>query len=64
VWSLVETMMEVHDRSYVEQQKFNKTIAIDTKGVGTTEANISSDVCIKEPHESARKELRAFLGKI
>ena len=35
--SLVETMMEAHDRFYLEESDFDRTIAIDALGVGTTE---------------------------
>lgn len=35
--SLVQTMVEAHDRLYVEQSDFARTIPIETLGVGTTE---------------------------
>ena len=63
LWSLVETMMEAHDRFYVEQNKFDKTIAIDTKGVGTTEFNLSEER-VKELYCSGREEAKEFLDKI
>jgi NTE family protein len=62
-WSLVETMMEAHDRFYIEQKKFDKTIDIDTKGVGTTEFELS-DERKRELYESGRAEAEKFLDKI
>jgi NTE family protein len=41
--SLVETMMAAHDRLYIEESEFDRTIAIDTLGVGTTEFDLSSE---------------------
>src|SRR5829696_5646147 len=38
--SLVETMMEAHDRFYLEESDFDRTIAIDALGVGTTEFDL------------------------
>ena len=63
LWSLVETMMEAHDRFYVEQKKFDKTIAIETKGVGTTQFNLSEDR-VKKLYNSGREEAERFLDKI
>jgi NTE family protein len=41
--SLVDTMMAAHDRLYIEEHDFEeRTIAIDTLGVGTTEFDLSS----------------------
>ena len=37
------TMMEAHDRLYVEQADFARTIPIPTLGVGTTEFDITPD---------------------
>ena len=62
-WSLVETMMEAHDRFYIEQKRFDKTIDIDTLGVGTTEFNLS-DQRKKDLYESGREEATKFLDKI
>ncbi len=61
-WSLVETMMEAHDRFYIEQKKFENTIDIDTKGVGTTEFGLS-DKRKSELYESGRQEAEKFLDK-
>ena len=38
--SLVETMMETHDRFYLEETDFHRTIAIDPLGVGTTDFDL------------------------
>ena len=42
-WSVVDTMMAAHDRYYIEKTKFDKTIEIDSKGVGTTEFKLSNE---------------------
>lgn len=42
--SLVDTMMAAHDRLYVDQHDFDqRTIGIDTLGVGTTEFDLSAE---------------------
>jgi NTE family protein len=41
VKSLAQTMMEAHDRMYVEQASFARTIPIPTLGIGTTEFDIT-----------------------
>jgi NTE family protein len=41
--SLVDTMMAAHDRLYIEESDFDRTIAIDTLGVGTTEFDLSEE---------------------
>jgi NTE family protein len=41
--AIAETMMEAHDRLYVEQANFARTIPIPTLGVGTTEFDIEPD---------------------
>lgn len=63
LWSLVTTMMEAHDRLYVDDKKFKTTIGIDTLGVGTTEFTLS-DTRKDELYESGRKEAKEFLDKI
>jgi NTE family protein len=62
-WSLVETMMEAHDRFYIEKKKFDMTIDIDTVGVGTTEFDLSDDRKEKL-YQSGREEAERFLDKI
>jgi NTE family protein len=44
--SLVDTMMAAHDRLYIEESDFDRTIAIDTLGVGTTEFDLSEERAI------------------
>ena len=39
--SMAQTMMAAHDRLYIEQADFARTIAIPTLGVGTTEFDIT-----------------------
>jgi NTE family protein len=63
LWSLVSTMMAAHDRLYVEQEKFETTIGIDTLGVRTTEFSLSNERK-DELYESGRKEAEEFLDKI
>src|SRR5918997_1197117 len=41
--SLVDTMMAAHDRLYIEESDFDRTIAIETLGVGTTEFDLSEE---------------------
>ena len=41
VKSLAQTMMEAHDRRYVEQASYARTIPIPTLGVGTTEFDLA-----------------------
>jgi NTE family protein len=41
--AIVDTMMEAHDRFYVEQANFARTIPIPTLGVRTTEFDIQPD---------------------
>jgi NTE family protein len=62
LWSLVSTMMEAHDRLYIEEKKFEKTIDIDTLGVRTTEFNLSGERK-DELYESGRKAANEFLDK-
>jgi NTE family protein len=61
-WSLVTTMMEAHDRMYIEEKKFKTTIGIDTKGVGTTEFSLSNERK-DELYKSGREAANAFLDK-
>ncbi|HEX4929158.1 MAG TPA: patatin-like phospholipase family protein [Gaiellaceae bacterium] len=43
VKALAQTMMEAHDRMYVEQASYARTIPIPTLGVGTTEFDLSKE---------------------
>jgi NTE family protein len=46
--SIGRTMMEAHDRLYVEQANYARTIPIDTLGVGTTQFSIDDDADLKQ----------------
>jgi NTE family protein len=61
VRSLVETMMEAHDRFYLEQTDFDRTIAIDPMGVGTTEFDLSGERAMKL-YDAGRSAAEAFLS--
>jgi NTE family protein len=61
-WSLAETMMEAHDRFYIEETDFNRTIAIEPMGVGTTEFNLSRERAIKL-YEAGRSAAEAYLSR-
>jgi NTE family protein len=61
--SLVDTMMAAHDRLYIEEHDFEeRTIAIDTLGVGTTEFDLSRQRALAL-HQSGRDAARKFLLK-
>ena len=45
--AIVETMMEAHDRFYVEQANFARTIPIPTLGVKTTQFDIDHEMTLK-----------------
>ena len=58
--SLAQTMMAAHDRLYVEQADYARTIPIPTLGVKTTEFNVTRDRAL-ELYESGRKAAEEFL---
>ena len=60
VKALAQTMMEAHDRLYVEQANFARTIAIPTLGVGTTEFDLPRDRAL-ELYDSGRRAAEKFL---
>jgi NTE family protein len=60
-WSLAETMMEAHDRFYIEETDFNRTIAIDPMGVGTTEFDLSGERAL-ELYGAGRSAAEVFLS--
>jgi NTE family protein len=62
VKSLALTMMAAHDRLYLEQATYARTIAIPTLGVGTTEFEIERPR-IEALYESGRKAASDFLGR-
>lgn len=59
--AIAETMMEAHDRFYVEQANYARTIPIPTKGVGTTEFDITP-ARAQELFQSGRDAAKAFLA--
>jgi NTE family protein len=63
--SLVETMMEAHDRLYVAEKDFDqRTIGIDPRGVGTMEFDLSEDSGrVQDLFESGQRAAKDFLPK-
>src|SRR4029077_6368611 len=56
------TMMEAHDRLYVEQASYARTIPIDTVAVQTTQFSIDDDPQLKlKLYESGRNAAAEFL---
>jgi NTE family protein len=60
VKSLALTMMAAHDRLYLEQATYARTIPIPTLGVGTTEFDIEPGR-VRELYESGRSAASQFL---
>jgi NTE family protein len=60
VKAMAQTMMEAHDRLYIEQEQFARTIPIPTLGVGTTEFDITRERALAL-YESGRKATQDFL---
>ena len=58
--SLVETMMEAHDRLYLEQDTFVRTITIPTLGVRTTDFTLSPQQA-QDLYEAGRQAATTFL---
>jgi len=59
--AMVHTMMEAHDRLYVEKAQFARTIPIKTLGVGTTEFDLSEERKLAL-YNSGRKAAEDFLA--
>jgi NTE family protein len=59
--SMAQTMMAAHDRLYVEQADFARTIPIPTIGVGTTEFDITP-ARRRELFDSGKKATEDFLA--
>jgi NTE family protein len=59
--SMAQTMMAAHDRLYVEQADFARTIPIPTLGVGTTEFDITPERR-RELFHSGKKATQDFLA--
>jgi len=62
VKSLAMTMMAAHDRLYIEQATYARTIAIPTLGVGTTEFGIRPER-VQELYGSGRAAAGDFLDR-
>jgi NTE family protein len=60
--SLAQTMMQAHDRMYVEEANWARTIGIPTLGVGTTEFGLPHDRAL-ELYESGRAAAQKFLDR-
>ena len=60
VRALAETMMAAHDRLYVEQADYARTISIPTLGVGTTEFDITPERA-EALYQSGRAAAESFL---
>ena len=60
--ALASTMMEAHDRLYLEKATFVRTIPIPTLGVSTTEFDITP-ARVRAIYESGRKAAFDFLGR-
>jgi NTE family protein len=59
--AIAETMMEAHDRFYVEQANYARTIPIPTLGVRTTEFDIPEDKA-RQLFESGQTAAEQFLA--
>ena len=62
VKALASTMMEAHDRLYLEKSTFVRTIPIPTVGVGTTEFGITPER-VRAIYESGRRAAFDFLDR-
>jgi NTE family protein len=60
VKALAQTMMEAHDRLYVEQANYARTVPIPTLGVGTTEFDLSRERALAL-YDSGRWAAEKFL---
>jgi NTE family protein len=60
VKALAQTMMEAHDRLYVEQSSYARTVPIPTLGVGTTEFGLSPERALAL-YDSGRWAAEKFL---
>ncbi len=59
--SMAHTMMEPHDRLYLEKAQYARTIPIPTLGVGTTEFDLSRERA-EALYESGREAAEKFLA--
>jgi len=61
--SLVSTMLEAHDRLYLEQADYARTIPIPTLGVGTTDFDLRPERA-EELYVSGRRAAERFLDEV
>ena len=61
VKALVQTMLEAHDRMYVENESYVRTIGVPTLGVRTTEFDLSRERA-EQLYQSGRDAAEKFLG--
>ncbi|MGI8440750.1 MAG: patatin-like phospholipase family protein [Thermoleophilaceae bacterium] len=61
--SLVGTMTEAHDRLYLEQADYARTITVPTLGVGTTEFDLAPERS-EALYESGRRAAEHFLDEV
>ena len=59
--ALVHTMMEAHERLYVEKEQYARTIPIKTLGIGTTEFDLTDERKLAL-YNSGRKAAEEFLA--
>jgi NTE family protein len=60
ITSLVKTMLEAHDRMYLEAADYVRTVAIDNLGVGTTEFTLTGEKA-EALYQSGREAATQFL---
>lgn len=60
--ALLQTMIEAHDRAYIEQEDFARTIPIETLGVGTLQFDLPREQKL-ELYDSGRRAAEEFLGE-
>jgi len=59
--SLLHTMMDAHDRMYLETDTFVRTITIPTMGVPSTDFNLTPET-LNKLYESGRNAAQEFLA--
>jgi len=63
IMSLVSTMMEAHDKAYINLRDFQRTVAIPTMGIQTTQFDISDEdktLLLRAGQEAAIKFFKAW----
>jgi NTE family protein len=62
VRSLIQTMLEAHDRLYLEQADFARTIPVESLGIGTTEFDLARERA-EALYASGRRAATEFLDR-